>query len=161
MKYFIKVLLAINILVPFSIHAQSSFQAPSSIQLFFSNYEFLKVGWEKFVEEQSKILSSNLITVVRDHRGTAVYRGHPGYFKSIQDWSSSFKTDSDFNFKFQGENNGKYLVTLHGTIIFTNNGVPLRIREGKHCWQELFNLDRSGKISSLEVNMNLNCNFGY
>lgn len=35
-----------------------------------------------------------------------------------------------------------------GTIIITKNGATLRIPEGKHCWQELFNLDRMGKISS-------------
>lgn len=130
---------------------------PSIINQFFNNYSLLTQGWSAFVTGQTRVLDQNLITIVRDHRGTTLYRGASGYFKSIQEWSGAFKTDTDFHTQYMGESEGRYHVAIHGTILFTINGITHRIPDTQHCWEEVFSLDRLGRISAVEVNMNLNC----
>ena len=109
------------------------------------------------MKEQTKLLAPDLVTVVKDDQGVHVYKGPQGYFDSLGDWSKSFSTRDDFRFEYRGTVNKQYIAAIHGSIVIKKDGQEKVIQEGQHCWNEIFNLSADGKITRLEVDMNLSC----
>jgi len=132
--------------------------AEAAITQFFANYEIIGAnGFPAFIAEQTKLLSTELVTEVRDPIGTHAYEGTDGYFQSLGDWSKYFATGEDFSTEYAGldETDCKYVMKLHGTLSYTRDGLTRKYAGERNRWQERFVLDRDGKITHLDVNMGI------
>jgi hypothetical protein len=149
------IVLAIGITFSQKSNASTVSENKKTIQTFFQNYGIIS-DWTKFQNEQSKILSPNLKTIVTDQNGKKIYLGPQGYFASLGDWAQEFSTNDDFKMSVQEVTSTAARVRLHGTLILKNpiNG-QYRILDNQHAWRELFQIGEDGKISEVRVQMNI------
>jgi hypothetical protein len=126
-----------------------------TVNTFFANYGVIG-NWAEFQTQQIKVLSSQLTTVVSDHRGEKVYDAPQGYFQSLGDWSQIFSTGSDFRVEIVQVTDSSVTARLRGTVKFST---PIQghsqVGDAEHKWTEKFQLGRDGKIIKFEVLMNL------
>ncbi len=127
-----------------------------TIAKFFANYELMK-DWKEFQRAQRRLLSSDIVTVASDHRGTRTYRRPEGYFQSLGDWSQMFATGPDFRTSFITATSKQVVVRLRGTLTLKKpyKG-KMKLRDDEHKWTETFTMNpNTGRIEKLEVKMNL------
>jgi hypothetical protein len=128
----------------------------TAVERFFANYNLLQESFETFAREQSKLLSSDLVTVSTDYRGTLTYKGVEGFFEALKEWSECFGVGPDFRTEMVQATTRHALVRLHGDLNLLKpvNGKSVS-KNGDFDWTEEFELSEDGLITKLDVKLTL------
>ncbi len=128
-----------------------------TVQEFFANYRYLVEDPSEFWRRQNLLFSDNLVVYNRnfDNQPPRLFYGKDGYRQSLEIWGRIFSIGDEFNFSVVEHNSANLVVLIATDIYVQRSGTKNVYLQGQHSWMESFSFDEHGKISRLDVYMNL------
>jgi hypothetical protein len=123
------------------------------VEKYLNNFSLLNTeGVEAFAREQSKLLSSEIVAVTTDYRGTLTERGIEGYFHALTEWSKHFRSNHQSPKEFLEDTPERVSVRVLNRLGLV---VPVKGRTvseaDEHTWTEEFEVGPDGLITKAHV----------
>ena len=125
------------------------------VEKYLSNFALINTeGMEAFVQEQSKLLSPNLIASTSDYRGTLTEHGIGGFFRGLDEWTKHFRSNHHSRKEFLEDTPTHVSVRVLNRLglVVPVNGRTVS-EENEHEWTENFEVTPDGLITKIHVSV--------
>ncbi len=112
------------------------------VRQFFQNYLLIRQqGFDVFRREQSRLFSTDLVTIASDTRGIFTYHGIVGFFDGMIAWSKHFFVNGQSRHEYVEETPTNVFVRMHGDLRLLDpiNGETTS-EANEHDWTQEFKL---------------------
>lgn len=123
------------------------------VEKYLNNFSLINTqGMEAFAQEQSKLLSPNLVARTTDYRGTLTVRGIDGYFPGLAEWSKHFQSNHQSPKEYLEDTPTRVRVRVLNRLGLVQpvNGKTVS-EENEHEWTEEFEVGDDGLITRVHV----------